>query len=41
VVTTAFAKKSDSANKLFLYGGLALGLIIIALIVYSIMNVQN
>lgn len=41
VVTSAFAKKSDSANKLFLYGGLALGLIIIALIVYSIMNVQN
>jgi len=41
VVATAFAKKSDSANKLFLYGGLALGLIIIALIVYSIVGIQN
>lgn len=41
VVATAFARKSDKLNKLFLYGGLALGLIIIVLIVYSIMNVQN
>ncbi len=41
VVAGAFAKKSDSANKIFLYGGLALGLIIIALIVYSIMGVQK
>lgn len=41
VVGPGFTKKSDSANKLFLYGGLVLGLIIIALIVYSIMNVQN
>jgi predicted component of type VI protein secretion system len=41
VLTSTFAKKSDKTNKLFLYGGLALGVVIIALIVYSIIGVQN
>lgn len=40
-VTSTFARKSDSMNKLFLYGGISLGVLIIALIVYSIMNVNN
>lgn len=40
-VNTTFAKKSDKTNKLFLYGGLALGLIIIGLIVYSIVGVNK
>lgn len=41
VATSTFAKKSDKTNKLFIYGGLALGLVIIALIVYSIIGVQG
>lgn len=39
--TSTFAKKSDKTNKLFLYGGLALGAVIIALIVWSIIGVQH
>jgi pSer/pThr/pTyr-binding forkhead associated (FHA) protein len=36
-----FAKKSNKANKAFLYGGLALGAVIIVLIAYSIWQIQN
>jgi hypothetical protein len=36
-----FAKKSNKANKAFLYGGLALGAVIIALIAYAIWLLQN
>ena len=36
-----FAKKSNKANKAFLYGGLALGAVIIALIAYSIWQLQS
>lgn len=38
VVGSPFKKKSDSANKIFLYGGIALGVVIVGLIVYAIMQ---
>jgi hypothetical protein len=38
-VGTSFAPKSDKTNKLMLYGFLALGVVIIGLIVYSILGV--
>jgi hypothetical protein len=34
-----FAKKSNKTNKVFLYGGLALGLVIIILIGYAISQI--
>ncbi len=40
-VGSPFAKKSNKANKAFLYGGLVLGAIIIALIAYSLLQIQN
>ncbi len=40
-VNASFARKSDKTNKIFLYGGLGLGAVIIALIVYAIMQVTN
>ncbi len=40
-VNASFAKKSDKTNKIFLYGGLGLGAVIIALIVYAILQVTS
>ncbi len=40
VIASTFAKRDNKTNKLFLYGGLALGAVIITLIVYSIIGVQ-
>lgn len=40
-VGSPFAKKSDKTNKIFLYGGLGLGLLIILLIVYAIFQINS
>ncbi|MCD6339899.1 MAG: FHA domain-containing protein [Verrucomicrobia bacterium] len=40
VIRPAFEKKDDRANKLFLYGGVALGLAIIVVIIYAIIQLS-
>lgn len=37
----AFAKKSDKTGKLFIYGGVALGLVIVGAIGYAILQLSN
>jgi predicted component of type VI protein secretion system len=37
----AFAKKSDQTGKLFIYGGVALGLLIVGAIGYAILQLSN